>query len=131
MPRSVLDRRRAKVTSDPSIIREATGGSDPVAYRKHKLHLLQADLAKCTDPVLHAGLERRISELAIDAPSDHRTASMLFIESRTYALNGPTALTDPHGWLDHLDTFTTFACDIVMGSWDADALSAYVTGRCP
>jgi hypothetical protein len=125
---AVLERRRAQVTSDPSILIEATGGSDPVAFRKHKLALLEADLRVCSDPVQRAGLGRRISELKIDAPSDHRTASMRFIESRTYALNGPTALTDPGGWLGRLDTFTTFACDIVLGAWDADALSAYTAG---
>jgi hypothetical protein len=128
VPRSVLEKRRAQVTSDTALLIEATGGSDPVAFRKRRLVVLEADLARCTDPVQRAGLGRRISELKIDAPSDHRTASMLFIESRQYALNGPISLTDPDGWLDRLDTFTTFACDIVLGAWDADALSAYATG---
>ena len=128
VPRSVLDRRRAAFASSTTLLVEATGGDDPVAFRKRRLAQLQADLARCTDPVQRAGLGRRISELQIDAPSDHRTTSMLFIESRRFHLNGPTSLTDPDGWLDGLDTFATFACDIVMGSWDADALSAYATG---
>lgn len=128
VPRTVLERRRAEVTSDPSILREATGASDPVAFRRRRLALLEEDLAACPDPVQRAGLGRRISELKIDAPSDHRTASMLFIERRTYALNGPIALGDPEGWLDRLDTFSTFACAIVLGAWDADAMSAYTTG---
>lgn len=128
VPRSVLASRAAGVAMDTTLLREATGGDDPVAFRKHKLELLRADLARATDPVQRAGLGRRISELEIDNPNDHRTASMLFIERRRYALNGPTSLTDPAGWLAGLDTFATFACDLVMGSWDADALSAYATG---
>lgn len=128
VPRALLEPRRAQVSFATTILQEATGGSDPSAFRRAKLALLQADLAAATDPALRAGLRRRISELEITDPDDHRTASMLFIESRHFELNGPTALADPGGWLGALDTFATFACDVVMGSWDADALSAYYTG---
>jgi hypothetical protein len=128
VPRALLEPRRAQVSFATTILQEATGGSDPVAFRRHKLALLEADLPVTTDPIARAGLGRRISELKIDDPNDHRTASMKFIESRHFDLNGPTALVDPAGWLGGLDTFQTFACDVVMGAWDADALSAYYTG---
>jgi hypothetical protein len=126
--RATLETRRAQITLDTTILKEATGGTDPVAFRRRKRELLEADLPRTTDPVARAGLLRRISELEITDPNDHRTQSMLFIESRHYELNGPTALVDPEGWLTGLDTFSTFGCDLVMGSWDADALSAYATG---
>ena len=128
VPRALLEPWRAQVSLDTTILQEATGGSDPSAFRRAKLALLQADLKTTTDPIARAGLTRRISELEISDPNDHRTISMEFIESRHYELNGPTALVDPEGLLANLDTFQTFACDVVMGAWDADALSAYYTG---
>jgi hypothetical protein len=128
VPRTYLEPRRAKVSFGTTIMQEATGGSDPVAFRKARLALLEAELATTTEPVARAALGRRISELRITDPNDHRTASMQFIESRHFELNGPTTLVDPAGWLGAPDTFATFACDLVMGSWDADALSAYATG---
>jgi hypothetical protein len=128
VPRALLEPWRAQVTLSTAILEEATGGCDPVAFRAARLALLQADLKNATDPVERAGLGRRISELDITDPNDHRTISMEFIESRHYELNGPTTLADPAGWLAGLDTFQTFACDVVMGSWDSDALSAYYVG---
>jgi len=128
VPRALLEPWRAQVSLDTTILQEATGGSDPSAFRRAKLALLQADLKTTTDPIARAGLTRRISELENTDPNDHRTISMEFIESRHYELNGPTALVDPEGLLANLDTFQTFACDVVMGAWDADALSAYYTG---
>ncbi len=128
VPRALLDAHAADVTLGSQIMREATGGDDPVAFRARRLALLQEDLAGCTDPTMRAALGRRISELEITAPSDHRTQSMLFIETRNYPLNGPTTLVDPEGWLTHLDTYADFPCCMVLGSWDADALSAYATG---
>jgi hypothetical protein len=128
VPRALLEPRRAQVTMATTILQEATGSTDPVAYRHARLVLLQADLKTATDPTERAALGRRISELSITDPNDHRTVSMEFIESRHYELNGPTALADPGGWLAGLDTFQTFACDVVMGSWDSDALAAYYIG---
>jgi hypothetical protein len=128
VPRALLEPRRAQVNLATTILQQATGGSDPVAFRHARLLLLEADLQVATDPIQRAALGRRISELEITDPNDHRTISMEFIESRHFDLNGPTALVDPAGWLGSLDTFETFACDVVMGAWDADALSAYYTG---
>jgi hypothetical protein len=128
VPRVLLEPWRAQVTLSTAILDEATGSTDPVAFRAARLALLQADLKTCSDPVERAGLGRRISELDITDPNDHRTISMEFIESRHYELNGPITLADPAGWLAGLDTFQTFACDVVMGSWDSDALSAYYVG---
>lgn len=129
VPPALLAARRTAVFSyDASIMREATGGGDAVAFRKRRLAILEADLPSTRDPAARAGLQRRISELRIDDPQDHRTTSMHFIETRTYALDGPTSLADPDGWLPGLDTTAPFAVRLVMGSWDADALSAYATG---
>jgi hypothetical protein len=128
VPRAVLATRRAEVALDTSVLQEAYGTTDPSAFRAGRLHLLQADLQNATDPVQRAALGRRISELEITDPNDHRTVSMTFIERRHFELNGPTALVDPDGWLATLDTAQTFACDAVMGAWDADTLTAYYTG---
>lgn len=128
VPRAVLATRRATATLDTSVLQEAYGTTDPVAFRHARLLVLQADLRGATDPIERAALGRRISELEITDPNDHRTVSMTFIESRHFELNGPTALVDPDGWLATLDTFQTFACDVVMGAWDADTLTAYYTG---
>jgi hypothetical protein len=128
VPRALLEPRRATFAYDKTIMQEALGMTDAVAFRAARLKTLRADLAGCVDPLQRAGLTRRISELEITDPNDHRTASMYFIESRHFELNGPTTLVDPGGWLATLDTFATFACDITMGSWDADAMSAYATG---
>jgi hypothetical protein len=128
VPRALLEPRRATFSYDKSIMQEALGMTDAVAFRAARLATLERDLETCRDPLHRAGLQRRISELQITDPDDHRTVSMYFIESRHFELNGPTALADPAGWLATLDTFTTFPCDLVMGSWDADAMSAYATG---
>ncbi len=127
-PALLAARRTASVSLGTQIMQQATGGTDPVAFRAAKLAMLQADLPHTKDPYLRAGLTRRISELEITDPNDHRTVSMTFIERRTFQLNGPIDLEDPAGWLAGLDTSTTFQCDIAMGSWDADALSAYALG---
>ncbi|MBX3155772.1 MAG: hypothetical protein KF773_07225 [Deltaproteobacteria bacterium] len=128
VPRSVLAARAATFSFSTDLMQEATGCADPVAFRHHRLELLQADLRCTHDPTTTAGLRRRISELQITDPDDHRTVSMQFIEARHFTLDGPLTFTDPSGWLTGLDTFATFAADLVMGSWDADALSAYTKG---
>jgi len=128
VPRALLDAHASDVTLGDQIMIEATGAGDPVAFRARRLALLREDLATCTDPAQRAGLGRRISELEITAPTDHRTQSMLFIETRHYPLNGPTTITDPERWLGTLDTYADFPCDLILGSWDADALSAYAAG---
>ena len=127
-PRALLVPRQATYSFGTQLMAEAIGMTDPTAFRAQKLALVQAEYAIATDPAVRAGLERRISELSITDPSDRRTGSMKFIERRHYDLNGPTTLVDPAGWLTTLDTGVTFACDVAMGSWDADALSFYATG---
>lgn len=127
-PALLAARRTASVTLADDLLIEATGNADAAGYRRARLALLQADLATAKDPYLRAALGRRISELENTDPKDRRTVSMTFVESRTYALNGPTELADPDGWLGTLDTYATFRVDIAMGVWDADALSAYVAG---
>jgi hypothetical protein len=127
-PALLQTRRLASVTMGTQIMQEAIGCTDPTAFRAARQARLEADLAHTKDPYQRAGLSRRISELGITDPQDRRTYSMQFIESRTYSLNGPIELSDPAGWLRGLNTFSTFACDITMGSWDADTLSAYATG---
>lgn len=127
-PALLAARRTADVTLSNTLLQEAIGSTDAVGYRAARLAQLRADLAHTNDPYARAALGRRISELEITDPNDHRTVSMTFIESRTYQLNGPIDLMDPAGWLRGLDDFSTFAVGISMGSWDADALSAYAVG---
>lgn len=127
-PELLAERRTADVTLSTVLLQEAIGSTDAVGYRATRLALLQADLATTKDPVARAALGRRISELEITDPDDRRTMSMTFIETRHYQLNGPTDLVDPAGWLAGLATYQTFACDLAMSAWDADALSAYAVG---
>lgn len=127
-PTLLAAKRTAVFSYGTEVMKEAVGSTDATAFRAARLALLQADLAHTSDPVARAGLRRRISELEITDPNDHRTTSMHFIESRTYQLDGPIELHDPAGWLSGLDTYATNRCDLVMGSWDADAVSAYAAG---
>jgi hypothetical protein len=127
-PRALLEPRRAIATFSNDMLQEIFGTDDPRVPRAKKRALLEHDLANTTDPATRAALERRISELAVTDLQDRRCYSMQFIERRHYDLNGPTALTDPDGYLAGLDTGVTFACDVAMGAWDADALSFYATG---
>lgn len=127
-PALLAARRTAVFNYGTEILKEATGGTDPAAFRAARLALLRADLATTKDPTYHAGLTRRIRELENTDPADRRTVSMQFIESRTYALNGPAAVRDPHRWLLGLDTTAPWRVDLTMGSWDADAMAAYATG---
>lgn len=119
---------RAEVSFSTDVLERALGTRDAVAFRIARRTLLEADLKTATDPATIAGLQRRISELRNVDPDDHRTASMSFVEARTYQLNGPTTLVDPGKLLAGLDTRVTFTVKITMGAWDADALSAYVFG---
>jgi hypothetical protein len=127
-PRALLEPRRAAASFSNDMLLEIFGTDDPRVPRAKKRALLQHDLAGTTDPETRAALERRISELSVTDLQDRRCYSMQFIERRHYDLNGPTALVDPDGWLEGLDTGVTFACDIAMGAWDSDALSFYATG---
>jgi len=129
VPPALLQARRlASVTLTNDVLIAAHGVADPAGFRAARLALLRDDLAQADDPIARAALGRRISELENTDPSDRRTVSMTFAETRSYALDGPTELTDPHGWLSGLDTSATFACGLVMGAWDVDALSAYAAG---
>ena len=127
-PRALLEPRRATYTMSTQLMVEALGTDNATTFRASKLAVLNGDLSCTTDPTTRAALERRISELSITDPQDRRFYSMQFIERRHFDLNGPTALVDPAGWLTTLDTGITFACDIAMGAWDADALTFYTTG---
>ena len=127
-PRALLEPRRATATMTTDMLAEAYGTTDPVAFRKERLAVLQRDLATTTDPTARAALARRISELEITDPQDRRFYAMQFVERRHYDLNGPTALVDPDGCLAGLALDVTYPCDIAMGAWDADTLSFYATG---
>lgn len=127
-PALLAARRTGTVTLADDLLVEATGAADAPGYRAARLALLRADLAASKDPVAAAALGRRIRELELDDPRDRRTLSMTFIERRSYQLNGPLELDDPDGWLATLVRHVDYPCDLTMGVWDADALSAYTTG---
>ncbi|HLL23293.1 MAG TPA: hypothetical protein VK427_14245, partial [Kofleriaceae bacterium] len=126
--RAALETRRATYAFSTDMMQEAVGSRDPLAFRTARRKLLEEDLAVAPDASTRAALTRRISELSVTDPSDRRIASMQFIERRHYELNGATTIVDRDGIVGTLDTTSTFPCDIVMGSWDADALSFYTTG---
>ncbi len=127
-PALLAKRRTAAFSYGTQLMQEALGMTDATAFRAARLATLRSDLPLTKDPVARAGLTRRISELELDDPQDHRTTSMYFIESRTYQLNGPIELRDPGAWLRGLDTYLDNQVSLVMGAWDADAMSAYAAG---
>ncbi len=127
-PALLAKRRTAGFSYGTQLMQEALGMTDATAFRAARLATLRSDLEITKDPVARAGLTRRISELELDDPQDHRTTSMYFIETRTYQLNGPIELVDPARWLAGLDTYLDNQISLVMGAWDADAMSAYAAG---
>jgi len=127
-PALLAKRRTAGFSYGTQLMQEALGMTDATAFRAARLTTLRSDLEITKDPVARAGLTRRISELELDDPQDHRTTSMYFIETRTYQLNGPIELVDPARLLAGLDTYLDNQISLVMGAWDADAMSAYAAG---
>lgn len=114
---------------DPVRIAEATGITDPVAYRKKRQELLRADLRQTNNATTQAALEKRIRELDIVAPRKLQVTTLSCYNDYRFGLNGPAAVLDPHNQLRvEVDTRKEWPIAFWMGAWDSDALCGYVRG---
>ncbi|HEY5865735.1 MAG TPA: hypothetical protein VI542_09335 [Candidatus Tectomicrobia bacterium] len=110
-------------------IADATGITDPIAYRQKRRELLQADLQQTADPVMQAALAKRIRELDITDPRKLQILTLSYYNEYRFDLNGPAEIIDPHNRLRGIvDTAQDWPLAFWMGGWDSDALCAYVRG---
>ena len=129
-PRS-LSRRGSLIpmTVDRIKIADATGITDPIAYRKQRQDLLYGDLQRTEDPVLRSALEKRIRELDITAPNKLQVLSLNLYNDYRFDVNGPAEIIDPDNRLQGvIDTSQDWPIAFWMGGWDTDALCGYVRG---
>lgn len=117
---------------------------DPSVYRQLRLQrLLEIAATARLTPDGKAALDKRIAELRIDNPQDRRTFQLVNSASYTYALNGPASVAVGRGaaqWLNGSWTrkqwsyhkpdrpLVNWPCNFWIGSWDADSLTAYMSG---
>ncbi|WP_437685252.1 hypothetical protein [Sorangium sp. So ce176] len=117
------------LTIDRLKIADATGIVDPLAYRRRRKALLEADLQQTDDPVARAALGKRISELSIVAPERLQVATLMVYNDYRFDINGPTRIADATRSLGvQVDTTRDWPIAFWMGAWDADALCGYVRG---
>ena len=131
IPPSFLARRGSLMPMmvDRVRIADATGITDPIAYRKKRRELLQADLQQTDDPVIQAALEKRIRELGLTDPRKLQVITLSYYNDYRFDINGPADIIDPHNRLrDDVDTSQDWPLAFWMGGWDSDALCAYVRG---
>ena len=131
IPPSFLARRGSLMPMmvDRVRIADATGITDPIAYRKKRRELLQADLQQTDNPIMQAALEKRIRELGITDPRKLQVITLSYYNDYRFDINGPADIIDPHNRLrDDVDTSQDWPLAFWMGGWDSDALCAYVRG---
>jgi hypothetical protein len=110
-------------------IADATGITDPIAYRKKRQELLQADLQHTDDPVMQAALAKRIRELDIVDPRKLQVITLSYYNDYRFDINGPAEVIDPQHLLKgEVDTLQHWPVAFWMGGWDSDALCGYVRG---
>jgi hypothetical protein len=110
-------------------VADATGITDPIAYRKKRQELLQADLERTDDLTQQAALEKRIRELAISDPRKLQVITLSYYNDYRFDINGPADVIDPHNQLKGaIDTSQDWPIAFWMGGWDSDALCGYVRG---
>lgn len=131
IPPSFLARRGSLMPMmiDRIKIADATGITDPIAYRKNRQIALQAERQQTADPVMRAALDKRIRELAITAPRKLQVVTLSYYNDYRFDINGPAAIIDPHNQLKgDIDTSQDWSIAFWMGGWDTDALCGFVRG---
>ena len=131
VPPAFLARRGALMPMmvDRVRVADATGITDPIAYRKKRQELLQADLERTDDLTKQAALEKRIRELAISDPRKLQVITLSYYNDYRFDINGPAEVIDPHNQLrGDIDTSQDWPIAFWMGGWDSDALCGYVRG---
>lgn len=134
VPPAFHERRGSLIpmTMDRIKIADATGIVDPIAYRRERKARLEADLRATADPVARAGLEKRITELAIEREGALQVVTLALYNDYRFDINGPARVTDPDGRLARahgdIDPSQDWPIAFWMGAWDSDALCGYVRG---
>ena len=113
---------------DAARIRAAAGIEDAVAYRRRRLEKLEADLREATDPLAASVLRKRIRELAVEDPLDHRVLMLQVVQTRRFDLRGQATVRDLSGMLGSVDTVAPWPLEFWLGGWDADALCGFMQG---
>ena len=131
IPRAVLERfgaRGFRVGGDQVLA--AAGIPDPKQNRIERQEHLKRDLEREEDPLIQAGLRKRIAELdrAISNPKDERIVAMRAIEEFTFELTGPAELEGEKLLQLRLDGRAPWVINFWMGCWDADAMSGFTKG---
>lgn len=124
-------RRAPKNFDAPSAeVAEATGVSDPLAYRSERRVALAGDLALEADGTRREALARRIAQLGDDPQNpDIRSESLTFQVSYDFGLRGPNQWSDPGGVLGAPPPPSAgWRAIFWMGGWDADALCGFIRG---
>lgn len=118
-----------KMTEDRLRIADATGISDPIAYRNQRQALLKADLRRSEDAVTQASLEKRIRELGITDLKKLQVISLILYNDYRFNINGPAEILDPYNKLNGaVDTSQDWPIAFWLGAWDTDALCGYMRG---
>jgi hypothetical protein len=105
------------------------GVQDPVAFRRMRQAALQTALGQEADAVRRSNLSARIEQLQnFSTPNDIQTGALTIKVLYAHRLRHAAAVIDPDGLLPHLDTASPWNISYWMGSWDADALQAFVQG---
>lgn len=114
-------------------VAEATGILDYAGYRRERLAALTERLARATDPIEQAALERRITALDDDAfLTGVRLASEQFLGMQVtydFVLDGTPQVVDAAKVLGgSVGTSQSWGLTMWWGGYDVDALVGYVRG---
>lgn len=131
VPPEYLARRGSLIpmTVDRVKLADATGISDPLAYRKRRRELLVADLEETQDPVEATALKKRIAELSISEATRLQVATLTLYNDYRFDIHGPTRVHDAGDRLQgKIATDLDWSIAFWMGAWDSDTLCGYISG---
>jgi hypothetical protein len=131
IPVESLARRGSLIPLTVDLVRiaDATGIKDPVAYRRERKALVEAELRRTEDPVARVALGKRVAELSIEGRQRLQVATLTLHNDYRFELQGPTAIRDSEQRLGfELDMAASWPIAFWMGAWDTDALAGFVRG---
>jgi hypothetical protein len=113
----------------PSYLQEATGMTDPRAFRQTRKEALGRSLESCQDLVQRAALQKRIRDIDRLAGSIAESALQFALHYRI-VMQGPwVEIRDPKNELSGRVDTTPWIVSFWVGTWDADALCGYMKGQ--
>ncbi len=95
------------------------------AFRNERLENLTKELASCKDPVQIAALNKRITELKINDPTNRRTNQIGTKVLLSYPLNAKSASYKGK----KVKPSQNWNLEMWMGGWDADSLCFWIEGN--